>query len=402
MYVDKIEKCSNCELGGEKELEVISEEELNLIRRSVRSFVTKEVEPLSSQMEEEGLVPDALLKEGAKLGLFGLSIPQEYGGMGAGMVGKSLVYEELGRGPNCFSSIIGCHNGIGSVGIVELANQAQKERYLPHMATGELIGAFALTEASAGSDAASLKTTAVLKGDRYILNGTKHFITNSDVAGVFTVMASTDRSKGAKGITSFIVERGFPGFVVGKFETKMGLHGSQTAELIFDNCEVPVENVLGELGQGYVNALKILANGRVGLASRNLGSAQKLLEVSTKYALQRVQFGKPIFENQIIQHYLANMAIEIEALRSLTYDVARKIDQGVKVIKEAAIVKTFGSEVYGRVADLAVQIHGGMGYMAECEIERYYRDARIARIYEGTSEIQRNIIAAQLRKEYAG
>lgn len=359
------------------------------------------MDPLAAEIDRREEVPRELLAKAAAIGLFGLSIPQEYGGLGLGMLGKVLVYEELGRTSNAFTSIIGCHNGIGSVGIVAFGTKEQKERYLPAMAAGELIGAFALTEPQAGSDAGAIKTTAVKKGDRYILNGTKHFITNGDIAGVFTVMAVTDKSKGTRGITSFIVERQWKGFKVGKVEKKMGLLGSNTAELIFEDLEVPEENVLGAEGEGYVNALKILANGRVGLAARNLGSCQKLLELSLSYALQREQFGKPIFENQIIQHYLANMAIEIEALRSLTYDVARKIDRGEKVIKEAAIVKAFGSEVYGRVADLAVQIHGGMGYMRECEVERFYRDARIARIYEGTSEIQRNIIAAQLRKEYA-
>ena len=381
--------------------ELISQEEIHLIRQAVRSFVTKEVEPLADQMEEEDEVPKHLLAKAAEIGLFGLSSPQAYGGMGAGMLGKVLISEELGRGPNCFSTVIGCHNGIGSVGIVEFGNEEQKQRYLPRMAAGELIGAFALTEASAGSDPSGLKSTAVLKGDHYILNGTKQFITNGGIANVFMVMAVTDKSKGTKGITSFIVEKTFPGFTIGKNEKKMGLHGSSTTELIFEDCEVPIENVLGELGQGFVNALKVLANGRAGLAARNLGSSQKLLEVSTKYALRRVQFGKPIFEQQIIQHYLANMSIEIEALRSLTYDVARKVDRGENIIKDAAIVKVFGSEVYGRVADLAVQIHGGMGYMRECEVERYYRDARIMRIYEGTSEIQRNIIAAQLKKEFS-
>lgn len=378
----------------------LSNEELNIIRQAIRTLMKKDVEPLAEQMEEEDDIPRSLLDKAAEMGLFGISIPQEYGGLGAGMVGKASIFEELGKGPNCFVSVIGCHNGIGSVGIVMEGNEEQKKRYLPKMASGEWIGAFGLTEATAGSDPTALKTTAVLKGDKYILNGTKQFITNGDIAHVFTVMAVTDKSKGTKGITSFIVERDFPGFSVGKNEVKMGLHGSHTTELIFDNCEVPVENVLGELGQGYVNALKILANGRAGLAARCLGSCEKLLEISLKYSLQRIQFGKPIFENQIIQHYLANMAIEIEALRALIYDVARKVDEGEKVIKEAAIVKTFGSEVYGRIADMAVQIHGGMGYMRECEVERYYRDARITRIYEGTSEIQRNIIAKQLRKEY--
>jgi acyl-CoA dehydrogenase len=376
-------------------------EQFSLIRRTVRNFVEQEVDPLAQQIEERESIPGELLAKSAGIGLFGLSIPQEYGGMGLDMVGKVSVYEELGRTSNAFASVIGCHNGIGSVGIVELGNKEQKERYLPKMAEGQLLGAFALTEPAAGSDAANLKTTAVKKGDRYILNGTKHFITNGDLAGVFTVMAVTDKEKGSKGITSFIVERDWKGFSIGKLEKKMGLLGSHTAELIFEDLEVPEENRLGEEGQGYVNALKILANGRAGLAARNLGSCQKLLEICLEYSLQRVQFGKPIFENQIIQHYLANMAIEIEALRSLTYDVARKIDRGEKVIKEAAMVKAFGSEVFGRVADLAVQIHGGMGYMRECAVERFYRDARIARIYEGTSEIQRNIIAAQLKKEYA-
>lgn len=382
-------------------MEQVDLEDIRMIRQSLKSFIDKEIEPLAQQIEEENMTPKHILQGAAELGLFGLSIPQEYGGLGVGMLGKTMIYEQLGHGPNFFSSIIGGHNGIGSVGIVELANTEQKTRYLPRMASGDLIGAFALTEPSAGSDPTGLKTTAERKGDHYILNGTKQFITNGDIAGVFTVMAITDRSMGSKGITSFIVEPTFSGFRVGKIENKMGLHGSHTAELIFEDCEVPAENVLGELGRGYANALRILANGRVGLAARNLGSAQKLLGVSMRYAQQRVQFGKPIFENQIIQHYLANMAIDIQAMRSLVYDVARKVEAGEKVIKEAAIAKAFCSEAFGRVADLAVQIHGGMGYMQECEVERYYRDARIARIYEGTSEIQRNIIAAQLKKEYA-
>lgn len=213
-------------------------------------------------------------------------------------------------------------------------------------------------------------------------------------------MAVTDPDKGAKGITSFIVEKDTPGLSIGKIERKMGLHGSHSSEVFFENCEVPAENVLGKEGEGYVNALKILANGRAGLAARNLGSADKLLEMSLDYAHNRVQFGKPIFEQQIIQHYLAEMALEIETLRSMVYRVAAMVDDKKKVIKEAAMVKLFGSEVYGRVADKAVQIHGGLGYISEYPIERFYRDARITRIYEGTSEIQKNIIAAQLHKEY--
>jgi acyl-CoA dehydrogenase len=375
-------------------------EDITLLKQGVRDFVEYEVEPVAMEIEEKDEIPERILNMAKDMGLFGLSIPEEYGGLGIGMIGKCAIYEELGKTHNGFTTVIGAHTGIGSVGIVEMGNEMQKDKYLPAMARGEKIGAFALTEPSAGSNATNLKTTAVRKGDKYILNGSKHYITNATVADVFTVMAVTDPSKGAKGITSFIVEKDFPGFHVGKVEKKMGLKGSQSAELFFEDCEVPAENVLGEEGQGYVNALKILANGRAGLAARNLGSSQKLLDMSIKYAEERVQFGKPIFDQQIIQHYLAEMATDIEALRWMTYRVAWMVDQGMKVIKEAAMVKLLGSEVYNRVADKAVQIHGGIGYISEFPIERYYRDARITRIYEGTSEIQKNIIAAQLRQEY--
>jgi acyl-CoA dehydrogenase len=334
-----------------------------------------------------------------EMGLFGLSIPEEYGGLGIGMVGKCALYEEIGQTHNGYTTLIGAHTGIGTIGIVEMGNEQQKKKYLPAMASGEKLGAFVLTEPEAGSNAVNLKTTAVRRGDKFILNGLKHYITNATVASVFTVMAVTDPLKGAKGITSFIVEKDFPGFKVGAIEKKMGLKGSQSAELIFEDCEVPIENVLGEVGQGYVNALKILANGRAGLASRNLGSCEKLLDMSVRYAKERIQFGKPIIKQQAVSHMLAEMAVEIEALRSFTYRVAWMVDEGMKVIKEAAMLKLYGSEVYNRVADKAVQIHGGLGYIADYPIERFFRDARITRIYEGTSEIQKNIIAAQLEKE---
>jgi acyl-CoA dehydrogenase len=372
-----------------------------LLQQSVRDFVDSEVEPLAMEIEEKDEIPSRIFEMSKEMGLFGLSIPEEYDGLGIGMVGKCAIYEELGKTHNGFTTVIGAHTGIGTVGIVEMGNEEQKCKYLPVMARGEKIGAFALTEPSAGSNATNLKTTAVRKGDKYILNGSKHYITNAPIADVFTVMAVTDPSKGAKGITSFIVEKDFPGFHVGKIEKKMGLRGSHSAELFFEDCEVPVSNVLGEEGQGYVNALKILANGRAGLAARNLGSCQKLLDMCMKHAEERVQFGKPIIEQQIIQHYLADMALDIETLRCMTYKVAWMVDQEMKVIKEAAMVKLLGSEVYNRVADKAVQIHGGIGYISEFPIERYYRDARITKIYEGTSEIQKNIIAAQLRKEYS-
>jgi acyl-CoA dehydrogenase len=375
-------------------------EDIKFLKQSIRNFVDSEVDPLAMEIEEKDEIPDKIMKMSKEMGLFGLSIPEEYGGTGIGMVGKCAIYEELGRTHNGYTTVIGAHTGIGSVGIVEMGNDEQKKKYLPSMARGEMIGAFALTEPSAGSHATNLKTTAVRKGDKYILNGSKHYITNAPIADVFTVMAVTDPAKGAKGITSFIVEKDFPGFTVGKKEKKMGLHGSHSAEIFFEDCEVPVVNVLGQEGQGYVNALKILANGRAGLAARNLGSCDKLLDMSIQHANTRIQFGKPIFEQQIIQHYLADMALEIEALRSMTYRVAWMVDQEMKVIKEAAMVKLLGSEVYNRVADKAVQIHGGIGYIAEYPVERFYRDARITKIYEGTSEIQKNIIAAQLKREY--
>lgn len=374
--------------------------EIEMLKQTVKEFVYNTVDPRAQEIEEKDEIPEELLDMSRELGLFGLSIPEEYGGLGIGMVGKCAVYEELGKTHNGFTTVIGAHTGIGTVGIVEMGTEEQKRKYLPKMARGEWIGAFALTEPEAGSNAANLKTTAVRKGDKYILNGTKHFITNGTLAHVFTVMAVTDPTKGPKGITSFIVEKDFPGFRIGKVEKKMGLRGSHTVELIFEDCEVPAENVLGKEGEGYVNALKILANGRAGLAARNLGSCQRLLELSLDYAMQRIQFGKPIFEQQIIQHYLAEMALDIEMLRSMVYRVAWMTDEKMNVIKEAAMVKLLGSEVYNRVADKAVQIHGGMGYMQEYPVERFYRDARITKIYEGTSEIQKNIIAAQLRKEY--
>lgn len=376
------------------------DEELLALKQTVKDFVYNTVDPRADEMEKKDYVPKEIMDMSKEMGLFGLSIPAEYGGLGIGMVGKVAIYEELGKTINGYTTLIGGHTGIGTVGIVEMGNEEQKQKYLPKLASGEYIGAFALTEPSAGSNASNIKTTAVRKGDKYILNGSKHYITNGNIADVFTVMAVTDPSKGAKGITSFIVEKDFPGFIVGNVEQKMGLHASQSVELFFEDCEVPVENVLGEEGQGYVNALKILANGRAGLAARNLGSCVKLMELTLKHAMEREQFGKPIFEQQVIQHYFAEMDLDIETLRSMTYRVAWMVDQKMNVIKEAAMVKLLGSEVYCRIADQAVQIHGGIGYMSDYPIERYYRDARITKIYEGTSEIQKNIIAAQIKKNY--
>ncbi|USK77020.1 acyl-CoA dehydrogenase family protein [Peribacillus frigoritolerans] len=376
------------------------DEDILLLKENIRQFIEEQIDPFSMQIEDEDHIPESIINLSKEIGLFGLSIPERYGGLGIGMVGKCALYEEIGKTHNGYTTLIGAHTGIGTVGIVEMGNEMQKEKYLPDMASGNRIGAFALTEPAAGSHATNLKMTAVKNGDKYILNGTKHYITNADVADIFTVMAVTDKDKGAKGITSFIVEKDFPGFRVGSLERKMGLRGSHSAELFFEDCEVPAENVLGDVGQGYVNALKILANGRAGLAARNLGSCQYLLDLSTKYATEREQFNVPIIDHQAVSHMIAEMAMEIEALRSFTYRVAWMVDQKEKIIKEAAMLKLYGSEVYNRIADKAVQIHGGMGYMKDYPVERFYRDARITRIYEGTSEIQKNIITGQLKRQY--
>ena len=371
--------------------------EIEQIKKMVKNYVEKEVEPYAQQIEEEDKIPQHLIEMAKDLGLFGMSIPEEYGGIGLNAVGKVTVLEQLGRTHNGFVSLISAHTGIGSTGLVKLASEELKQKYLPAMASGEKIAAFALSEPGAGSDATNLATRAEKRGDKWIVNGTKHFITNAPVADVFTVFALTDKEKGAKGgITAFLIEKDFPGFSIGKIDKKMGLRGSYTAQLIFEDCEVPDANVIGEVGMGYISALKILGEGRVGLAARAVGSCDKLIELSANYAKERQQFGKPIADNQAIQWMLADMATETEAARMLTLKAAYMIDAGKKVIKEASMAKLYASDVFNRVADKAVQIHGGMGYVADYPIERFYRDARITKIYEGTNEIQRLIIARKV------
>ncbi|MBN6885758.1 acyl-CoA dehydrogenase [Cytobacillus horneckiae] len=378
----------------------VKDSEIEQMAQMVHNFVENEVEPYAQQIEDEDKIPQHLIDQVKELGLFGMSIPEEYGGIGLGMVGKAAVLEQLGRTHNGFVSLISAHTGIGSTGLVRLASPYLKEKYLPDLAAGKRIAAFALSEPGAGSDATNLATRAEKKGDKWILNGTKHFITNAPVADVFTVFATTDREKGAKGITAFLIERGFLGFTVGKKDKKMGLRGSYTAQLIFDNCEVPEENVIGEVGMGYVAALKILSEGRIGLAARAVGSCDKLIELSARYAQERIQFGKPIAANQAIQWMIADMATETEAARTLTLKAAHLVDEGKKVVKESSMAKLYASEVFNRVADKAVQIHGGMGYVSDYPVERFYRDARITKIYEGTNEIQRLIISRNVLSEF--
>jgi acyl-CoA dehydrogenase len=373
--------------------------EVRRLCEEVRRFIQKEVEPRSRWIEEHDTIPEELVRMARDMGLFGITIPEEYGGIGLDLAGKCAIEEEMGRTNYAFATFLGNHTGIGTAGIVALGTEAQKRKYLPRMASGEWLGSFALTEPQAGSDPAAMRAAAVRKGDRYLLNGEKIFITNGGVAQVFTVMAITDRAKGIKGISAFIVERGFPGFAIGRNEHKMGMHGVTTVPLAFNDCEIPVENLLGPEGMGYVQALKTLTMGRVTIAARCCGMMDRLIERCVDYMKTRVQGGKKIAEHQGLQWMLADMGVARDASRLLTERAIETMVRGERGTLEASAAKLFATESLAKVVDCAVQIHGGMGYMREAGIETAYRDARITRIYEGSSEIQRNIIAAQLLKD---
>ncbi|HWI13530.1 MAG TPA: acyl-CoA dehydrogenase family protein [Burkholderiales bacterium] len=373
--------------------------EVELLRDEVRRFIREQVDPRSRWIEENDAMPDDLLKMSRDMGLFGLTIPEEYGGSGLDLAGKCAIEEEMGQTNYGFATVIGNHTGISTTGIVAQGSAAQKEKYLPRMASGEWIGAFALTEPQAGSDPAALRTNAVRKGDRYILNGEKIYITNAGIADVFTVMAVTDRSKGIKGISAFIIERSFPGFEIGRNELKMGMHGCTTAPLFFRDCEVPAENLLGGEGIGYVQALKTLTAGRVTVAARCCGMMDKLIRQCVDYMKTRAQGGHKLAEYQGLQWMLADMAVQRDASRGLVERAIATLMRGERGTLEASSAKLHATEALAKVVDCAVQIHGGMGYMREFGIETVYRDARIVRIYEGSSEIQRNIIAGLLLKD---
>jgi len=373
-------------------------EELQLLARTVRDFVETRLQPIEKQVEDDDEIPSEVVREMAALGFFGLPFPEEYGGVAAGDLGYCLALEQFGRTSAAFSNLIGAHTSIGSMSIFLGGTDEQKRRYLPDLTAGRKLAAFSLTEPSSGSDAASIQTTARKDGSRWLLNGTKIWVTNGPIADVVVVYAASDRSKGARGgITAFIVEKGFKGFRVGRIDEKMGLRGSKTGELIFEDCEVPEENVLGGgVGAGFRTALGALDIGRVSLSAGAVGTSQHLLELGIAHAKRRKQFGQPIASNQAIQWMLADSAVEIHAARLMVYDAAAKLDRGLRVSREAAMVKVYASELANRVADRILQIHGGMGYMKDSPVERAYRDARILRIYEGTSEVQRMIIAEDL------
>lgn len=366
----------------------------------VRNFLKKEVAPVEVDIEEKDEIPQHIVDKMKELGFFGMTVPKEYGGTGIGMLPFCLVSIELGKTHPAIGALISANNGTGWHGIHYFGSVEQKKKYLPKVATGEYIAALALTEPEAGSDVASMKTTAVKDGDNWVLNGTKHFISNGPIASFVTVMAVTDKKLRARGgITAFIVEKGTPGFSVGQIHQKMGNRGTHQSELIFDDCVIPSENMVGELGMGFKVAMVTLDATRLTVLATAVGMAERLLDMSAQYAKMRVQFGKPIAANQAIQWMLADMATDIYASRSMLYHAAWKADQGMNFSIESAMFKLFASEMVCRCADKALQIHGGMGYMKDLVIERIYRDARLLRIVDGTSEIQRIVISRSLLKD---
>lgn len=368
------------------------------LRDAVRRFVERRLVPNEDRVEAEDNVPDEIVAEMRDLGLFGLSIPEEFGGLGLNMSEEAGIVRELGRTSLAFRSVIGTTVGIGSQGIVMDGTEEQKKQWLPRLASGEVIASFALTEPGAGSDAASISTTAVRRGESYVLNGTKRFITNARRAGMFTVLARSEESiKGAAGISAFIVPANTSGIALGKSEQKMGQRGATICDVIFEECTIPASSVIGDVpGRGFKTAMKVLDRGRIHIAALASGMAERLLEESVRYAAERKQFDKPIGAFQLVQGMLADSRTDLVAARTMVDDVARRYDEGENVSSDVACTKYFATEAVGRIADRAVQIHGGAGYMNSSKVERFYRDVRVLRIYEGTSQIQQLIIARSL------
>ena len=375
-------------------------ETLNQLLALIDRFVTEQLIPRESELAASGSLPEDILDEMKAMGLFGLTIPEEYGGLGLTMEEEIEVAISLGKTSPAFRSVMGTNNGIGSAAIVFNGTEEQKKRYLPKYASGEWISCFCLTEPEAGSDAASLKTSAVRDGDHYVINGTKRYITNAKVADTFNVMARTNPSiKGARGISSFIVEKDFEGITLGSVDKKMGQAGSMTCDVIFEDCRVPAENIIGAEGDGFITAMKVLDRGRLHISGVSVGVAERLIGDALDYAMQRKQFGQPIAEQQLIQAMLADSKTETYAAKCMTLETARKRDKGENVSTESSASKLFATEMVGRVADRCVQIHGGAGYMSEYAVERFYRDVRLFRLYEGTSQIQQLIIAKNMIKD---
>lgn len=371
------------------------QEVLNQLVDTIHRFVRDRLIPAEQSVAENDAIPEDIAREMKEMGLFGLSIPEEYGGLGLTMEEEALVAFEIGHTSPAFRSFFGTNNGIGAQGILIDGTEEQKQKYVPRLATGEVISSFCLTEPDVGSDAASLKTRADKDGDHYILNGTKRYITNGPEAGLYTVMARTDQNnKGAGGITAFIVEGDTPGLIRGKPDVKMGQKGAHVCDITFEDCRVPAENIIGgKEGQGFKTAMKVLDRGRLHISAVCVGVAERLIEDALRFAMERKQFGAPLADHQLIQAMLADSRAEAFAGRSMVLEAARSKDAGKSVSLDASCCKLFCAEMVGRVADRAVQIHGGAGYMAEYAVERFYRDVRLFRIYEGTTQIQQIVIA---------
>jgi alkylation response protein AidB-like acyl-CoA dehydrogenase len=382
-------------------MEYFLTEEQEMIRDLARKIAKEKVAPVAAELDETGEFPREILNVLAESDLCGVYIPEEYGGFGGGVLEQCLVVEELSKA--CSGVAVSyAASGLGSFPILLFGTEEQKQKYIPSVASGKSLAAFGLTEANAGSDAGAMETTAVKDGDYYILNGTKQWITNGGEADIYTVIAVTDKTKGSRGNSAFIVEKGTPGFTFGKKENKMGIRASTTRELIFQDCRIPKENLLGKEGMGFIVAMKTLDVTRPGIAAQALGIASGALDAALDYARERRQFGQPIASFQAIQHMLADMAIQIEAARALLYSTARMIDSGAKnYSKESSMCKVLASDVAMKVTVDAVQIFGGYGYMKEYPVEKMMRDAKITQIYEGTNQIQRNIIALEMIKEAA-
>lgn len=373
----------------------LSEEQL-LIQGMVKEFAASDVAPIAAEIDRDHRFPEESIPKLAKLNLLGVPYPEEFGGAGADTVSYMIVLEELARVCASTATIVGGHTSLGTWPIFEFGTSAQKEKYVTNLASGSMLGAFAITEPGAGTDAAAGKTTAVVDGDEYVLNGSKIFITNGGYADVYIVTAMTDPAAGTRGISAFIVEKGAPGFSVGEKEHKMGIKASSTTPLYFSDCRIPKDALLGKEGKGFNIAMATLDGGRIGIAAQAVGIAQGALDASIAYAKERVQFGKPLAALQAIQWMIADMATDIDAARLLVYRAAWNKDHGLPYGTAASMAKLFASETSTRVADRAIQIHGGYGYTESYPVERAYRDAKITELYEGTSEVQRMVIAGSL------
>ncbi|HUS16418.1 MAG TPA: acyl-CoA dehydrogenase family protein [Chloroflexia bacterium] len=374
--------------------------EYRLLQRGIREFIDAEVAPIAAQIDRDDCTPPSLVRKMADAGLFGLPFSTKYGGGGAGELGYCILMEEISRASSSVGVIVGAHIGIGGGAIYLDGSEEQKQKYMPPLCRGEQLAAFCLTEPQAGSDAANLRTTARRDGDHWVLNGTKLWASNGSRAGILSVFAANDRSLGARGgITAFIVEKAFGGITVARLEEKMGLHGSDTALLIFEDCRVPRENVIGPVGAGFLTAMKTLDGGRLSLGAAALGGAQYGLETMVRWAQAAVENGQPIANRQAIQWMIADTAMEVSALRHMVYSAAWMFDQGKKVSREAAMIKAYATEVGARAVDRSIQVHGAAGLRHGAPVERHFRDERIARIFEGTNEVQRLIIAQETYRQ---